>query len=244
MIDLYFWPTPNGKKISIALEELGLDYRVVPVAIGLGDQFKPEFLAISPNNRMPAIVDHVPIEGEEPLSIFESGAILTYLSEKSGRLGGSSARERYNVLQWLFWQMANLGPKFGEFGHFRRLDDSVGDQTYARTRFENEVHRLYGVMNHQLYRRRYVTGDEFTIADIACYPWAKSRWDAVDGSQFRYVDRWLRQVGERPAVARGMQVGSELPRVVAAMSEEEKAARRTALHEQRARRVPDDGLLE
>ena len=244
MIDLHYWPTPNGKKVTILLEELGLEYRIVPVAIGLGDQFQPEFLRISPNNRMPAIVDHDPLGAGEPLSIFESGAILVYLAEKAGRFGGNTPRERYDTLQWVFWQMANQGPKSGEFGHFRRLGDAVGDQTYARTRFENEVHRLYGVMNNQLYDRRYLTGDRYSIGDMASYPWALAMWERFDPDDFQYVGRWLKEVGARAAVQLGMKVGAELSANVASLSDEEKAARRAVLYTQRARPAPEGGLLE
>src|ERR1700761_6316510 len=149
MIELHYWPTPNGKKVSILLEELGMPYRVVPVNIGRGDQFADGFLSISPNNRMPAIVDTEPKGGGAPISVFESGAILFYLAEKAGRLWPQQdLRAKYEVMQWVIWQMANQGPKFGERGHFSRVPDSAGDQSYAKRRFNDEVHRLYGVLNH------------------------------------------------------------------------------------------------
>src|SRR5271168_698216 len=149
MITLYFWPTGNGKKTVILLEELGLPYTFKPINIGRGDQLTPEFLKISPNGRMPAIVDHEPLGGGEPISIFESGAIMTYLAEKTGQFSPTDPRGRYDVAQWVNWQMANQGPKLGEQGHFRRAsqDTKNGDQAYALLRFDNEVHRIYGVMN-------------------------------------------------------------------------------------------------
>src|SRR5215467_13178029 len=159
MIDLYYWPTPNGKKVSILLEECGLDYNLIPVNIGRGDQFKDEFLRISPNNRMPAIVDHAPVGGGEPISVFESGAILIYIAEKTGRFWPQDLRGKYEVAQWVMWQMANQGPKLGECGHFRRAGPEAGDLDYAIRRFTDEANRLYGVMNNRLYNRRYLAGD-------------------------------------------------------------------------------------
>ena len=171
MIHLHYWPTPNGKKVTILLEELGMPYTIVPVHIGRGDQFKDEFLKISPNNRMPAIVDDEPGDGGAPVSVFESGAIMMYLAEKAGRFYPSALRKRVEVDQWVMWQMANQGPKFGECGHFRRLGDREGDQSYAVRRFTDEVNRLYGVLNNRLFDRRYIAGDEYTIADMISYPW-------------------------------------------------------------------------
>ena len=146
MIDVHYWPTPNGKKVTIQLEECGIDYKVVYCHIGMGDQFSEDFLAISPNNRMPAIVDDEPAAGGPPLSVFESGACMMYLAEKTGQFGGRDEREKWEVYQWVMWQMANQGPKSGERGHFARMEDREGDQSYALGRFNNEVHRLYGVM--------------------------------------------------------------------------------------------------
>ena len=154
MIDLHYWPTPNGKKVTILLEESGLEYRIVSCNIGQGDQFKDQFLGISPNNRMPAMVDHHPADGGEPIALFESGAIMIYLAEKAGEFYPQDLRARHDVNQWLIWQMANQGPKTGECGHFKRLGDSQGDQTYAVTRFTDEVNRLYGVINNRLYDQR------------------------------------------------------------------------------------------
>ncbi len=169
MIDLHYWPTPNGKKVTILLEECGLPYTVVPCHIGRGDQFAEDFLRISPNNRMPAIVDDEPADGGEPVTIFESGAIMLYLAEKAGRFLPQDLRGRYEVQQWVMWQMANQGPKTGELGHFTRAGPDAGDQSYALRRFDDEVNRLYGVLNNRLYDRPYVAGDHYTIADmISC----------------------------------------------------------------------------
>ena len=172
MIDLHYWPTPNGKKVTILLEECGLPYKIVPVNIGRGDQFSKEFLEMNPNHRMPTMVDHEPKGGGKPITIFESGAIMMYIAEKAGRFYPQDVRTRYDVNQWLIWQMANQGPKSGECGHFRRVDTKEhGEQTYAVRRFTDEVNRLYGVMNNRLYDRRYLAGGEYTIADMISYPW-------------------------------------------------------------------------
>ena len=162
MIDLHYWPTPNGKKVTILLEECGMPYRLVACHIGKGDQFEDEFLEISPNNRMPAMVDDEPPGGGAPVSVFESGAMMMYIAEKAGRFYPQDLRGRHEVNQWVMWQMANQGPKFGERGHFNRLGDDEGDQSYALTRFSNEVNRLYGVMNNRLYDRPYLAGDDYT----------------------------------------------------------------------------------
>src|ERR687896_1476694 len=168
-IDLYYWPTPNGWKITIMLEEVGLPYNLVPVNIGRGEQFKPEFLAISPNNRMPAIVDHAPADGGAPVSMFESGAILLYLAEKTGRFIAPGLRGRVETLQWLFWQMAGLGPMAGQNHHFAQY--APEKLPYAIDRYVRETGRLYGVLNKRLARRAFVASDEYTIADMAAYPW-------------------------------------------------------------------------
>src|SRR5262245_4176506 len=177
MIDVYFWPTPNGKKVTIALEEMGLEYKIVPIDIGRGDQFKPEFLKLNPNHRMPLIVDHAPKSGGAPINIFESGAILMYLAEKAGRFWAQDLRGKYEVTQWVMWQMANQGPKLGERGHFGRLNGREGDQSYALRRFTDEANRLYGVLNNRLYDRPYLAGSEYTIADMIAYPWTIG-WEA------------------------------------------------------------------
>ena len=153
MIDIHYWPTPNGKKVTILLEELGVDYRIIPCDIGRGDQFNDEFLDISPNNRMPAMVDHDPVDGGKPVALFESGAIMMYIAEKEGRFFPQDTRDKNEGIQWIMWQMANQGPKLGECGHFRRLGDRKGDQIYAVQRFTDEANRLYGVMNNRLFDR-------------------------------------------------------------------------------------------
>lgn len=240
MIDVHYWPTPNGKKVTILLEELGVDFTVVPCNIGRGDQFSDEFLSFSPNNRMPAIVDHAPADGGEPLGVFESGSIMMYLAEKAGRFWPQDARGKYTVNQWVIWQMANQGPKLGECGHFRRLDASEGDQTYALRRFTDEANRIYGVLNNQLYRNKYVAGDDYTIADMICYPWCVNwKGQGQDIEEFKYLKRWFEELGARPAVQRGMAVGSDLSQDPATLSNEEKARRRALMYNQRARPVPD-----
>lgn len=241
MYDLHYWPTPNGKKVTILLEELGVDYRIVPCNIGKGDQFSDEFLRICSNNRMPALVDHDPADGGEPLSVFESGAIMVYIAEKHGQFIPSDPRGRAKVMEWVMWQMANQGPKTGECGHFRRLGDSQGDQSYAVNRFTDEVNRLYGVLNNQLYHHPFVAGDHYTIADMICYPWTLG-WKAQgqDINDFRHFRRWFEAMGERPAVARGMAAGQELGNDFSKLSDEEKAALRKLLYNQRARPAPDE----
>ena len=205
-IDLYYWPTPNGWKITIMLEECGLPYTVVPVDISRGEQFTPEFLAISPNNRMPAIVDHHG-PGGKPISVFESGAILQYLGRKTGRLYPAAERDRVEVEQWLFWQMANLGPKAGEANHFRNY--AAEKLAYAIERFGNEMNRIYGVMNRRLADREFLAG-RYSIADIACVGWAsRAERHGHDLSEFAHVRRWLATVLARPAVKRGLSVKVE-----------------------------------
>jgi GST-like protein len=243
MIDVHYWPTPNGKKVTILLEELAMPYRIVPAHIGRGDQFTPDFLAISPNNRMPAIIDHEPKGGGGPVSVFESGAIMMYLAEKGGRFYPQDVRGKAEVNEWVIWQMANQGPKLGECGHFRRLGDSQGDQSYAVRRFTDEANRLYGVLNNRLYDRHFICGDEYTIADMICYPWAV-HWKAhdVDIAEFPYFQRWLNELGARPAVEKGMAAGSELQMGdPSKMTREEQEALRKMLYNQRARPVETKG---
>jgi GST-like protein len=243
MIDLHYWPTPNGKKVTILLEECKLPYRVVPCRIGMGDQFREEFLEISPNNRMPAIVDRAPADGGEAISVFESGAIMIYLAEKAGRFYPHELRKRHEVNQWVMWQMANQGPKAGECGHFRRLGDSEGDQSYAIRRFTDEVNRLYGVMNNRLFDRRYLAGDEYTIADMICYPWTVGwKKQGQDIDEFRYFKRWFEEIGARPAVQRGIAVGSELSVDYSKLPPDEVERLKKTLFNQRARPAPDGGL--
>jgi GST-like protein len=245
MIDLHYWATPNGKKLTIQLEECGLDYNVVYCRIGAGDQFSPEFLAINPNHRMPAIVDHAPTDGGGPLAVFESGACMMYIAEKTGLLGGRNDRERWEVNQWVMWQMANQGPKFGERGHFARLKDSEGDQSYAMTRFADEVHRIYGVMNNRLYDRRYLAVDALSIADLACYPWA-TYWDkqGIELDEFKYFKRWYRELGQRPAIQKGMAVGEDTSVDYSALSEADLARVKALLYNQRAQPAPETGGIE
>ncbi|MBX9907760.1 MAG: glutathione S-transferase N-terminal domain-containing protein [Beijerinckiaceae bacterium] len=206
-IDLYYWPTPNGWKITIMLEECGLPYTLIPVNIGKGDQFKPEFLAISPNNRMPAIVDPEGPDGQ-PISVFESGAILQYLGRKTGMFYPSDERARVAVDEWLFWQMGGFGPMLGQTHHFRLYaPDPI---PYAIERYTNEANRLYGVLNKRLAGRDYICG-EYSIADMACIGWARG-WErqGQDIAQFPNVARWLDTMNARPAVQKGLKVAEEL----------------------------------
>ncbi len=244
MIDVHYWPTPNGKKVTIQLEECGIDYNVVYCSIGTGAQFEDEFLTISPNNRMPAIVDQAPADGGDPLAVFESGACMMYIAEKTGQFGGRNEREKWEVYQWVMWQMANQGPKTGERGHFSRLGEEQGDQSYARRRFDDEVHRLYGVMNNRLYDRRYLAGDSYTIADMASYPWTVG-WEGqgIDINEFKYFKRWFEELSERPALQRGMDVGSDFSVDFEKYSQEEREAMIKRLYNQRARPAPAGGLL-
>ena len=209
MIDLYYAPTPNGWKISIMLEEAEMEYKVIPVNLGSGDQFKPEFLKISPNNRMPVIVDSDGPGGEE-ISVFESGAILMYLGEKSGKFFPQSDKERIRVLEWLFWQIGGLGPMAGQVSHFVNYAPNFpGDHTYSEKRYKNEYDRLLGVMNMVLEERDFLAG-EYSIADMACFPWvtAYKRYE-VDLDSFKNVRRWFDEIKSRPAVRKGMDVGKE-----------------------------------
>ena len=239
MYDVHYWPTPNGKKVTILLEELGAPYNVVPVNIGRGDQFTDDFLKIGPNNRMPALVDHDPAGGGEPIGVFESGAIMMYIAEKEGRFWPQDPRGKYDVTQWVIWQMANQGPKSGECGHFRRLGDTRGDQSYAVRRFTDEVNRLYGVLNNRLYDRRYLCGDDYTIADMACYPWTVNiAGQGQDIAEFKYFKRWFDELSERPALQRGMAVTAGPQEDFAAMSQEERDRRMALLYNQRARPAP------
>jgi len=239
MIDLHYWPTPNGKKVTILLEEASIPYRIVPVNIGRGDQFSDEFLHMNPNHRMPVMVDTAPAGGGEPVVVFESGAIMMYLAEKVGRFYPQDLRGKYAVTEWLIWQMANQGPKSGECGHFRRLGDKQGDQSYAVRRFTDEVNRLYGVLNNRLYESRYLAGDEYTIADMISYPWTVN-WQAQgqDIEEFKFFKRWFDEVGNRPAVKRGMETGNNLRVDPSTLSDEERAQMRKIMYNQRAIPAP------
>jgi GSH-dependent disulfide-bond oxidoreductase len=219
MIELYYWTTPNGHKITMFLEETGLPYRIIPVNIGTGAQFEPAFLAISPNNRIPAIVDHSPADGGAPLSVFESGAILLYLAQKTGRLMPADLRGRVEVTQWLFWQMAGLGPMAGQNHHFARY--ALEKLPYAIDRYVKETNRLYGVLNRRLADRAFVAGD-YSIADIAAYPWVvpyESQGQKLE--DFPYLQRWFEAIRERPATVRAYAKAAEVnPDSQAALTEE------------------------
>jgi len=237
MIDVHYWPTPNGWKVTIMLEECGLDYDVMPVDIGGGAQFQPEFLRISPNNRMPAIVDHDPLGGGAPLAIFESGAILEYLAEKTGKFLPAAPRDRYRVLQWLHWQMANLGPMMGNANHFKNYAKNIAEDPaqleYGTKRFCGEVDRLCGVMDAQLGVHPYLAGSEYTIADIITWPWAmltKRMLDEAAWEKYPNVGRWVKELRARPAVEKGFRVGKELGE--RELTEEEQKARRELLFNQ------------
>jgi GSH-dependent disulfide-bond oxidoreductase len=197
MLDLYYWATPNGHKITIFLEEIGLPYNLIPVNIATGEQFKPEFLQISPNNRMPAIIDNEPTDGGEPISVFESGAILLYLAEKTGKLIPENIRERVEVLQWLFWQMGGLGPMAGQNHHFSQY--APEKIAYAVNRYVNETGRLYAVLDKRLVDREFVAGD-YSIADIAAYPWiVPHELQSQNLDNFPNLKRWFETIKARPA---------------------------------------------
>ena len=202
MIQLYTWVTPNGKKVSIMLEELGMPYEVHAVNLGQGDQFKPEYLAINPNNKIPAIIDPDG-PGGKPFILFESGAILLYLAEKSGKLWPSDMRQRYTMIQWLMFQMGGVGPMFGQANYFYRLKEKV---PYAIERFHKEARRLYNVLDQELARKEYLAG-EYSIADIATYPWVwRHEIHQVKLEEYPNVKHWYETISERPAVKRGMEI--------------------------------------
>ena len=204
MIEVYSWATPNGHKVHIMLEECGLPYRVHAVDIGAGDQFKPEFLAISPNNKIPAIVDPDGPDGT-PITMFESGAILLYLAAKTGQFLPTDLRDRYRVLEWLMFQMGGVGPMLGQTHHFRIYAPEKID--YAIDRYTNEAKRLYGVMNKQLARHKYIAGDQYGIADIAIFPWLRSwRNQGIEWTDYPHLKGWFDEIGHRPAVMRGVEV--------------------------------------
>ena len=244
MYDVHYWPTPNGKKVTILLEELGVAYRIVPVNIGHGDQFTDDFLKMNPNHRMPVLVDNAPAGGGAPIAIFESGAIMQYLAEKHASFLPTDPRGRTKVMQWVFWQMANQGPKLGECGHFRRLETTKGDQSYAVRRFTDEANRLYGVLNNRLHDRRYSAGDAYTLADMICFPWTVNwQGQGQDIAEFPYFARWHSELAARPALQRGMAAGADLSNDPSLLSQEEKDRRAAMLYNQRARPAPDGGLL-
>ncbi len=241
--ELHYWPTPNGKKVTILLEELGVPYKVTPMNIGRGDQFKPDMLAISPNNRMPAFVDHAPKGGGAPITVFESAAIMMYVAEKEGRFFPQEQAKKYDVIQWLMWQMANQGPKMGEQGHFARASQNPenGDLKYANKRFADEVHRLYGVMNLGLHRKEWLAAGEYTIADMICYPWAAG-WKLrnINLDEFPNVKRWMETLEARPGLQKGMAVAHGDTEDPASLSDEEKARRAKLLTNQRATPIPKE----
>lgn len=230
MIDLYYWPTPNGHKVTLFLEEAGLDYTIKPVNIGKGAQFEADFLKISPNNKMPAIVDHAPADGGEAISMFESGAILLYLANKSGRFlgipdgadAGIALRQRVLVNEWLFWQMGGLGPMTGQYGHFHVY--APEDITYAKDRYRKEAERLLGVLDKQLEGRAFIAGDDYSIADMASYPWISPYDKApLDLTPFANVQRWQAAIRERPATKRAYALTKQVsPDAGKPMSDEQK----------------------
>jgi GST-like protein len=208
MIDLYYWPTPNGWKISILLEELDVPYNVIPVNIATGEQFEPDFLKIAPNNRMPAIVDNDPADGGDPISIFESGAIMMYLADKYGKFFSRDERQRQEISQWLFWQMGGLGPMAGQAHHFRQY--APEKIAYGVDRYTNEVNRLYGVMNKRLEDRDFLAGD-YSIADMAAWPWVVPyERQGQDLNDFPNLKKWFETLQSRPQVEKGYKVGWEL----------------------------------
>jgi len=222
MIELHYWPTPNGHKIPIFLEEAGLEYVIEPVDIGKGDQFKPEYLAISPNNKMPAIVDTAPTDGGAPVSVFESGAILVYLAEKAGRFLPRGLRERNETLEWLFWQVGGLGPMTGQYGHFNVY--APEKIPYAIDRYTQEAYRLLGVLDKRLAGREFVAAGEFTIADMAIHPWINAYKKApLDLEPYPELRRWHAAIGARPAVLRAYALTEKVnPNAGAPLSDEER----------------------
>lgn len=221
MIELYYWPTPNGHKITIFLEEAELDYQIHPIDISAGDQLKPDFLAFSPNNRIPAIIDRAPIDGGEPISVFESGAILQYLAEKTGRFLPADLRGRKTVMEWLFWQVGGLGPMAGQNHHFGIY--APEKLPYAITRYVKETNRLYGVMDRRLSEYPFLAGEEYTIADMASYPWVvpwKQQQQALD--DFPSLRRWFDDIRARPATTRAYEKGKPLSQRPAVTEEGKK----------------------
>jgi GSH-dependent disulfide-bond oxidoreductase len=220
MIDLYYWTTPNGHKITIFLEETGLPYSIKPVNIGKGEQFAPQFLAISPNNRIPAIVDHEPADRKGPLDIFESGAILQYLAEKTGKFLPGDLRGRAEVMKWLFWQMGGLGPMLGQNHHFRNYSNEK--LSYAIERYTKETERLYGVLDDRLADRAFIAGD-YSIADMACYPWiVLYERQGQNLADFPNIKRWFETIQRRPAVQRAYAIAQTI-NTAPTMTEEAKA---------------------
>jgi GST-like protein len=220
MIELYYWTTPNGHKITMFLEEAGIDYTIHPVNIGTGDQFKPEFLRLAPNNRIPAIRDTAPADGGEPIGIFESGAILHYLAEKTGQFLPKDLRGRTETMQWLFWQMGGLGPMLGQNHHFRTYAPEKLE--YAITRYENETNRLYGVLNKRLADRAFMAGD-YSIADMASYPWiVPYERQGQNLDDFPHLKRWFLEIKERPATIRAYEKAKDVSQTATVNEESRK----------------------
>lgn len=220
MIDLHYWPTPNGHKITLLLEEAGLEYRILPVNIGKGEQFEPDFLKIAPNNRMPAIVDHAPADGSDPISIFESGAILLYLANKTGQFLGDTERAKIETTQWLMWQMGGLGPMLGQNHHFANY--APEKIPYAIDRYVKETNRLYGVLDRRLEAREFVTGAHYTIADMASYPWILPDHQGQNIDDFPNLKRWHAAIKARPATIAAYAKGAEIQPNRPAMTDEQK----------------------
>jgi len=220
MIDLYYWTTPNGHKITIFLEEAELEYRIIPVNISKGDQFRPEFLAISPNNKIPAIVDHAPADEEPPIALFESGAILQYLAEKTGEFLPSELHRYYEVMQWVFWQMGGLGPMAGQNHHFNQY--APEKIRYAIERYVKETSRLYAVLDKRLADREFI-GGEYSIADMACYPWVvPHEKQGQQLSDFPNLKRWFETIADRPAVQRAYAKAAEINTIPSVTDEESR----------------------
>jgi GSH-dependent disulfide-bond oxidoreductase len=221
MIDLYYWPTPNGHKITMFLEEAKLKYKIIGVDIGKGDQFKPEFLAFSPNNRMPAIIDHAPADSKKPITVFESGAILLYLAGKNGNFIPKDLRGQVECIEWLFWQMGGLGPMLGQNHHFNHY--APEKIPYAIDRYVKETSRLYGVLNKRLAEHEFICGKQYTIADMACYPWIVPHRQGQDMNDFPHLARWHAAIKARPATAKAYSRGEEVRRETSEqMSEAQK----------------------
>ncbi len=219
--DLYYWTTPNGHKITMFLEETGLNYRLIPINISIGDQFQVDFLKIAPNNRIPALVDHDPQGGGEPISLFESGAILLYLAEKTGYFLSKEIRQRTEVLQWLFWQMAGLGPMAGQNHHF--VQYAPEKIPYAMTRYINETNRLYGVLNKRLADRQFVSGNEYSIADMAIYPWiVPHERQQQNINDFPHLKRWFESIAQRPATIKAYARAKEVNKTPTVTEEAKK----------------------
>ncbi len=221
MIDLYYWTTPNGHKITLFLEETGLPYKIVPINIGKGDQFQPDFLKIAPNNRIPAIVDHSPSDAGQPISVFESGAILLYLADKTGRFIPADLRGRTETLQWLFWQMGGLGPMAGQNHHFGGY--ALEKIPYAIDRYVRETGRLYGVLNKRLTDREYIAG-EYSIADMACYPWiVPHQRQSQNLDDFPHLKRWFDAIAARPATQRAYEKADQINTAPSVSDEQSRA---------------------